>query len=154
MQLKFLCISEDCTSATLLQECSDWGGVDVALLRVPDIPNILACDKIRHSANCAITFTSLDDLYTCTNMFSPIYHMMSPSLGLLNHAFEYLDVQVNRNKTLWNPEVQCRIHKGSPIISTLSRIDLIPGNDTYSFNQSSSNDLIPRHAVAVMHSGQ
>ena len=32
-----------------------------------------------------------------------------------------------------NPEVQCRIHKGSPIIPILSRINPIPHIDTYLF---------------------
>ena len=32
---------------------------------------------------------------------------------------------------LWNPEVQCRIHKGFPIIPTLRRINPIPRIDTY-----------------------
>ena len=32
-----------------------------------------------------------------------------------------------------NPEVQCRIHKGSPIIPILSRINPIPRIDTYLF---------------------
>ena len=32
---------------------------------------------------------------------------------------------------LWNPEVQCRIHKGSLIIPTISQINPIPGIDTY-----------------------
>ena len=30
-----------------------------------------------------------------------------------------------------NPEVKCHIHKGSPIVSILSRIDPIPRIDTY-----------------------
>ena len=34
---------------------------------------------------------------------------------------------------LWNPEVQFRIHKGSQIISILSRINPIPRIDTYIF---------------------
>ena len=32
---------------------------------------------------------------------------------------------------LWNPEVQCHIHKGSPIIPILSRINPIPRTYTY-----------------------
>jgi len=34
---------------------------------------------------------------------------------------------------LWNPEVQCRIHKGSPIIPIQNRINPIPRIDTYFF---------------------
>ena len=34
---------------------------------------------------------------------------------------------------LWNPKVQCRIHKGSPIIPILSRINPIPRMDTHIF---------------------
>jgi hypothetical protein len=34
---------------------------------------------------------------------------------------------------LWNPEVQCRIQKGPPIIPILSRINSIPRIDTYFF---------------------
>ena len=56
--------------------------------------------------------------------------------------------------SLWNPEVQCRIHKGFPIIPILGPIIPIPPINTYFFNQSSAYDLIPRHAVAVMHRGQ
>ena len=32
----------------------------------------------------------------------------------------------NQNHGLWNPEVQCRIHKGSPTIPILRRINPIP----------------------------
>ena len=41
----------------------------------------------------------------------------------------------NKNKIhgLWNTEVQCRIHKGSPIISDLSRFNPIPLIDTHFF---------------------
>ena len=38
---------------------------------------------------------------------------------------------VNQLHGLWNPEVQCRIHKGSPIIHIPSRLNLIPSIDTY-----------------------
>jgi hypothetical protein len=34
---------------------------------------------------------------------------------------------------LWNPEAECSIHKGSPIIPILSQINLIPRIDTYFF---------------------
>ena len=36
------------------------------------------------------------------------------------------------------PEVQCRIHKGSPIIPILSRINPIPRIDTYFFKVHSN----------------
>ena len=39
---------------------------------------------------------------------------------------------------VWNPEVQCRIHKGSPIIHILSRINPIPRIDTYLFKVHSN----------------
>ena len=32
---------------------------------------------------------------------------------------------------LWNPEVKCRIHKGSPIIPILNRINPVPRTDTF-----------------------
>ena len=39
---------------------------------------------------------------------------------------------------LWNPEVQCRIHKDSPIIPILSRINPIPRIDTHLFKVHSN----------------
>ena len=39
----------------------------------------------------------------------------------------------NKHHGLWNPEDQCRINKGPPKISTLSRINPIPRIDTYFF---------------------
>ena len=39
----------------------------------------------------------------------------------------------NQLHGLWNPEVQCCIHKGSPIIPVLSRINSIPHIITYFF---------------------
>ena len=43
---------------------------------------------------------------------------------------------------LWNPEVQCRIHKGSTITPILSRINSITRNDTYLFKVH-SNIVLP-----------
>ena len=42
---------------------------------------------------------------------------------------------------LWNPEVQYRIHKGSPVIPILGRINLVPRIDTYFFKIHSNNVL-------------
>ena len=42
---------------------------------------------------------------------------------------------------LWNPEVQFRIYKGSPVIPILSRINQIPRIDTYFFKIRSNNVL-------------
>ena len=39
----------------------------------------------------------------------------------------------NKLRGLWAPEVQCRIHKGSPIIPILSRINPITRIDSYLF---------------------
>jgi hypothetical protein len=39
----------------------------------------------------------------------------------------------NQLHALWNPEVQCRTHKVSPIVPILSRINHIPRIDTYFF---------------------
>ena len=43
---------------------------------------------------------------------------------------------------LWNSEVQCHIHKGSPVIPILSRINSIPHIDTYLFKVH-SNIVLP-----------
>ena len=43
-----------------------------------------------------------------------------------------LDI-INYLNGLWNAEVQCRIHKGSPLILILSLIDPITRIDTYLF---------------------
>ena len=48
------------------------------------------------------------------------------------------DMHYNYLHGLWNPEVQCRIHKGSPIIPILSRINPIPRIDTYLFKVHSN----------------
>ena len=42
---------------------------------------------------------------------------------------------------VWNPEVQCRIDKGSPLIPILSGINAIPRNDAYFFKVHSNNVL-------------
>ena len=49
---------------------------------------------------------------------------------------------INKLHGLWNPEVQCRIHKGSLIIPILSRINPIPCIDTYLFKVH-SNIVLP-----------
>ena len=50
----------------------------------------------------------------------------------------------NNNKLhgLWNPEVQCRIHKGSSIIPILNRINSITRIDTFLFKVH-SNTCVP-----------
>ena len=47
-----------------------------------------------------------------------------------------------------NPEVQCRIHKGSLIIPILSRINPIPRIDTYLFKVH-SNIILPSLTVQI-----
>jgi len=42
---------------------------------------------------------------------------------------------------LWNPEVQCTIYKGSPVIPILARINPIPRIDIYFFKIHSNIDL-------------
>ena len=49
----------------------------------------------------------------------------------INEYTSYLFMHYNQLQGLWDPKVQCRIHKGSPILPTLSRINLIPRTDTY-----------------------
>jgi hypothetical protein len=51
-------------------------------------------------------------------------------------------IQYNYLHGLWKPEVQCRIHKGSPIIAILSRINPILRIDTYIFKVH-SNIVLP-----------
>ena len=51
----------------------------------------------------------------------------------------YLFIKVH---DLWNPEVQCRIHEGSPIIPILGQINLIPRIDAYLFKVH-SNIVLP-----------
>ena len=41
------------------------------------------------------------------------------------------------NSMAYGPEIQCRIHNGSPIIPILSQINLIPCIDTYLFKVDS-----------------
>ena len=49
---------------------------------------------------------------------------------------------------LWNPEVLCHIHKGSPIIPILSRINLIPRFVTYSLR---SIQILSSHLCLGLH---
>ena len=55
---------------------------------------------------------------------------------------------------IWVPEVQCRIHKGSPIIPILGRINAIPRIDTYLF-KFHSNIFLPStprpHFTIIIH---
>ena len=59
---------------------------------------------------------------------------------MLLNACKDIGLAVNTGKTkymeivrhgVWNPEVQCRIHKGSPITPILNRINSITHIDTY-----------------------
>ena len=51
---------------------------------------------------------------------------------------------------LWNLEVQCRIHKGSPMILILSRINPIPRIDNYFFKIHSHLSLgLPKSLFSV-----
>jgi hypothetical protein len=50
---------------------------------------------------------------------------------------------INKLHGLWNPEVQFRIQKGSPIIPILIWINPIPRIDTYFFFQIHSNIICP-----------
>ena len=51
---------------------------------------------------------------------------------------------------LWNPEVKFRIHKGSPTIPFMSRINQIPCTDAYLFNLlSMSHGLWPKKIQLV-----
>ena len=58
------------------------------------------------------------------------------------HGILRCGLQISPLHGLWNPEVQCRIHKGSPIIPTLSRINPIPYIDAYFF-KIHSNIVLP-----------
>ena len=55
---------------------------------------------------------------------------------------DQLYVLDNKLDSLWNPEAQYRIHKGSPITPILNEIKSIPRIDTYFFNIH-SNVVIP-----------
>ena len=61
----------------------------------------------------------------------------------VSHNFHTKLIMVsNQIHGLWNPEVQCHIHKGSPIIPILSRINPIPRIDT-NFFKVHSNIVLP-----------
>ena len=59
------------------------------------------------------------------------------------------NIDINKLRGLWNPEVQCRFHKGSPIIPILSRINSVPRIDTYFFKVHS----ISSHLRLVLPNG-
>ena len=62
---------------------------------------------------------------------------------------QFNDYQANQLHGLWNPEVQCCIHKVSPII--LSRINPIPHIDTYFFKvHSQITNRVPRPCVIFL----
>jgi hypothetical protein len=83
----------------------------------------------------------------------PLLQCLGTISAILAGAHSYFVVSSFKCE-LWDTKFQCRILKCSPIIPILSKINPIPRIDTYFFNQSSPYDLISRHAVAVMHSGQ
>jgi hypothetical protein len=51
--------------------------------------------------------------------------------GLSSNSYPDPNQLNSTNYGLWNPEVQSRIHKGSPVIPILSRINSISGIDIY-----------------------
>ena len=60
--------------------------------------------------------------------------------GSICKHFIIIDI-INQLHGLWNPEVQDSIHRGSPIISILNRINLIPHIDRYFYTIRSNIDL-------------
>ena len=66
--------------------------------------------------------------------------LAEPPLGRGIHTPRHL---ANTLRALWNPEVQCRIHKGSPIIPIQSWINPIPRIDTHFFNIHSNILIFP-----------
>ena len=62
--------------------------------------------------------------------------------NLLYSYFSYSTAHINKLHGLMNPEVQCHIHKGSPIIPILSQINPITRIDTYLFKVH-SNIVLP-----------
>ena len=57
------------------------------------------------------------------------------SMDLLTYSI------TNSLHDLWNPEVQCRIQKGFPIIPILSRINPIPRIEAYFFSRPPDTEI-------------
>ena len=70
------------------------------------------------------------------------------------YQFDILILLTNYLHGLWNPEVQCRIHKDPPINLILSRIYPIPRIDTYFFKILSSHLRLglPEDILTFFHS--
>ena len=71
-------------------------------------------------------------------VFNIAYYM---GCSNFNHTITQL---LNKLHVLWNPEVQCRIHKGPPIISILSLVNSNPLTGTY-FLRIYYNIVLPAH---------
>ena len=66
----------------------------------------------------------------------------------LTNCFIYVSYWlINKLHDLCNPEVQCRIHKGSPIIPILSRINPFPRIDTYFFKVHTNTSYFPHNCL-------
>ena len=76
-----------------------------------------------------------------TDFFKIHCNIVLPSTPSTNSLSESNCHLTNSLCGLWNQEVQCRIHKGSPIIPILSRVNAIPLTDTYVFKVHSNITL-------------
>ena len=74
----------------------------------------------------------------CQPVAEQVYLTDVGPLGAVSYRFIFYLIT---NNGLWNPEVQCHIHKDSPIIPILTQTNPIPRIDTYSLNIHYNNVL-------------
>ena len=98
------------------------------LSRINAIPLITTYFFKIHSNIVLISISSSEGLFPIVLYVSYLIY-----ISILELLFDY---------GLWNPEVQCRIHKSSLIIPIVGRINRVPRIDTYFF-MIHSNIVLP-----------
>ena len=66
-------------------------------------------------------------------LFIYTYSRQQSRQAIYNHCTCRFYIIIIKLRGLQNPEIQCRIHNGSPIIPILSRFNVIPRSDNYFF---------------------